>query len=413
MCDRTDSTPGGEIAALLRAAQRVRSRDRSALTPEQMGEELIQLRHVGDLIELEFSTVASAFAATDEYDQQGSVSPIAWMRHQCRMTGHAASRAICVGDQAPNLPRSTEAMADGRIGFAHLALLAGTAEAINESPTASGPFDEAPLLAKAVEHSVGRFRHDCDHARHANDAAGFLAEEVDAVERRSLRLSPWDGGSMLISGVLDASGGATLRAVLEPFARRCGVGDTRPRDRRLADALVELAAHGLDQGAATGRGTQRPHLQVTASLETLLGLAGAPAGDVELGSPISFAAVQRLACHSTVTRILLGPDSAVLDVGRARRVPSAATRKVLEHRDRGCTWPGCDRPASWTEAHHLQHWAHEGETEKDNLVLVCHRHHWMVHEGGWRMVKTDGQGLVVIPPVHAPPVRAPDHPAAA
>jgi len=123
-----------------------------------------------------------------------------------------------------------------------------------------------------------------------------------------------------VRGVLDAAGGAAIRTALEPLAQRCGTDDNRHRDRRLADALVELAMVGLDTGAVHQRASQRTHLQVTASLETLLGLPGAPAGELEFSLPISARMVERLACDATVTRVLLGDDSAVVDVGRAKRV---------------------------------------------------------------------------------------------
>jgi len=96
-------------------------------------------------------------------------------------------------------------------------------------------------------------------------------------------------------------------------------------------------------------------------------------------------------------RGLLGPQSQVLDAGLARRVPSAPTRAALRVRDRGCVWPGCERPASWTTAHHVLHWGNGGVTEVPNLVLLCHRHHWSVHEGGWQVVRTEGREVLAIP----------------
>ena len=72
------------------------------------------------------------------------------------------------------------------------------------------------------------------------------------------------------------------------------------------------------------------------------------------------ATVQRLACDASVRRVLLGPDSAVIDVGRALRVPSGAARAALRVRDGGCVWPGCDRPSSWTNAHDIIHWSDGG-----------------------------------------------------
>jgi len=78
--------------------------------------------------------------------------------------------------------------------------------------------------------------------------------------------------------------------------------------------------------------------------------------------------VQRLACDASVVRVLLGSDSAEIDVGRARRLPSGPTRRALRVRDHRCVWPGCDRPASWTQAHHIVQWGRAGKTELANLV---------------------------------------------
>src|SRR5207253_2462875 len=138
-----------------------------------------------------------------------------------------------------------------------------------------------------------------------------------------------------------------------------GAGDDRLRDRRLADALVELASHALS-GCGSGRkNSRRPVLQVTTSLDTLREIAGAPGGAMEWSLPLPARTVQRIACDSSVVRILLGPDSAVIDVGRARRAVPGATRRLLDARDRHCRWPGCKRPAAWSDAHHLVHWAHD------------------------------------------------------
>jgi len=406
-----DAAVGDELADVKAAIERFLRRARDGRTPEQIGEELIELRHVCDLLELEFSVEAARFAETDEYDEQGSVSPIHWIRHNCRMSGHAAASALCVGEQAAKLPSSIDALITEQIGFGHLALLASTARTLTESPTAGG-FDEEPLLRKARKHTVSRFRRDCAHARHAGDAKAFLAEHVDTVEARHLKLMPIESGGLMIRGYLDSVGGATLRTALEPLARPGGADDHRDRERRFADALIELASHSLDQGLIPEGRSRRAHLQVTTTLEKLMRLGGAPAGELEFSTPIPAATVQRLACDSAITRVLLGPGSKVVDVGRTRRVPAASTRQALVVRDGGCVWPGCDRPASWTQVHHLRHWAaHHGKTEIPNLALVCGRHHWLLHEGGWQLVRSeDDQQWLTIPPLHEhlPPARAPD-----
>jgi 5-methylcytosine-specific restriction endonuclease McrA len=89
---------------------------------------------------------------------------------------------------------------------------------------------------------------------------------------------------------------------------------------------------------------------------------------------------RRLACDAAVTRVILDPDSQPLDVGRRSRIIPPAIRTALVARDRGCTYPGCDRGPQWTDAHHIRHWADGGTTSLDNLVLLCRQHHRAVHE---------------------------------
>src|SRR5207248_11578562 len=133
------------------------------------------------------------------------------------------------------------------------------------------------------------------------------------------------------------------------------------------------AHHALDGGTLPQRGGQRPHLQVTTTLETLLQRCGAPAADLELSLPISAATVERLACDCNVTRILLNADSQVIDVGRTTRRIRGSTRRALNVRDGGCRWPGCDRPASYTYGHHLKHWNRGRATDWGNPVRPCQR----------------------------------------
>ncbi len=385
-----------DVARFAEAVERFCAAPIRASGPE-LNFDMREVSRCRDLIELKFSEMAAAFAATDEYDVEGSVSPIHWIRHQCHMGGGAAADRVAVGEQLQNMPESAEAVAGGEIGFSHLALIARTASALVETGS-NKQFDETHLLEKAKQFSVGRFRIFCDHQRHANDPEAYATEQAQMVEERSLTLSSGESGRVWVRGVLDAEGGAVLRIALEPLAKPTGKGDDRQQTRRMADALVELAGHLLDNGLGQTRTTQRPHLQVTTTMETLLQRAGAPAADLELSLPLSAVSVERLACDCNVTRILLDADSQVIDVGRSKRVISPAQRLALHVRDKGCRWPGCDRPASYTSGHHLVHWAEGGPTDLENLALLCLRHHWMVHEGKWQLIKTESGGLLAVPP---------------
>jgi HNH endonuclease len=125
---------------------------------------------------------------------------------------------------------------------------------------------------------------------------------------------------------------------------------------------------------------------------------------MEFSLPISSKTVERFACDCSLSRVLL-QDSLVIDVGRSKRTAGAPVRRALDARDGHCRWPGCERPAKWSAAHHVVHWIHGGATELDNLVLLCHRHHRMVHEGGWQVVKSDDGQLMTIPPTNYFPMQ--------
>jgi hypothetical protein len=357
---------------------------------------MVELRLIIDQLELTFSGMAGRFAATDEYEAQGSVSPIDWIRHHCRMGGGAAADRVWVGEHLESLKESVTSMDEGRIGFAHLSLMARTADSIGRSPSGQG-FSEHPLLEQAEGMSVGKFRYACFHARHALDPEGVVREEVEQVERRELSLSQGEDGMYTVHGLLDSEGGATLRTALEPLSKRQGQGDQRHRERRWADSLIELARHCLDMGVLPQKGGQRPHLMVTTSLETLKGLSGTPGADTEFSRPLSAAALERIACDCSLTRILLSPDSVPIDVGRAWRTISPSQRRALVARDRHCQWPGCERPASWCQAHHKKSWARGGNSDLGNYILICNRHHWMLHEGGWELIKTADNRMLAIP----------------
>jgi hypothetical protein len=429
-------------------------------TPRELGDYLIRLRHGIDLLELDFAIGASKFALTEEYEAAGSVSPIDWIRHNCHMTSGAAAKAVNSGDQAGQLPASVTALNAGEIGFAHFSLLASVARALSTpkwvaatsldgadldpgveatdgasgvdpttpaSPSGAGAadqtdpgnptpqvsalgFDEGPLLKMAREHSVGRFGMDCTHARHAYDAAAVLREHVDNAERNRCEFTDCEGGFLAVKGYFDPVAAATLKTAVFPLAKPNGARDTRRFERRLADALVEVAAHALDIGAVPGSGGTRTHLQLTASVETVMALDGSPGGVLEYGGAVTATTVRRLACDAGIRRILLGPKSAVIEVGRELRLPGVAARAALQARAGGCEWPKCDRPVGFTNAHHMVHWGQGGTTDVANLVLLCYRHHWMIHEGGWQLVRDEsGRMLAIAPtPIFRTWTRAPD-----
>jgi hypothetical protein len=403
------------LDAILTHLQQLHAMDKAGLLPEQHANTLITLARARDLIAIEMAEHGIELEKSEVcVDDWGSNSTVDWIRHQCKMPSGAAADLIHVGEQQSNLPKTLEAVREGRIGFAHAAIIARHGQAIAHSESAE-PFDETPFLKAAEKSSVSKLWYHSLHAWHRADPEGVASEQRRAAEERYLRFTDSGDGTLYVKGAFDSAGGATIRTALEPYAQPNGDSDGRNLERRQADAWIELSAHALDTGSVPQHGSVRPHVQVTTTLETLQGLIGSPAGELALSLPISSKTVQRIACDSSVTRVLLGADSAVIDAGRAKRVVPSGTRRVLDARDRHCRWPGCERPASWSAAHHIRHWAQGGKTDLSNMVLLCQHHHWMVHEGGWRLsLAADGRVLSIppetefYPPQMYPSARAPD-----
>lgn len=350
-------------------------------TGEDIAMQLIRLRRQIDDLEVEFSRLAAEFDKTGWWDFEGFNTAADWIRFNCHMNSHGVVSAFAVAASEAEMPATMQAMTSGDIGFAHVATMARTAIDVG------GAFDETKLLPTAKEHSPGKFFHKCLHYRHSVDAEGYNRDQEQLHEQRGLRLNTAQDGCLIINGLLDPVGGAVVRAALEPLARPGGEHDHRSREQRYSDALVDLAEGGKP---AT--------VQVTATLETLKGTEGAPAGEMEFSPPLSSATVQRLACDGNLKRVLLDSKSEVIDVGRTKRLVDGALRRALSLRDKHCQWPGCERPASWCDGHHLVHWIDGGETNLQNCVLLCKRHHRMVHEGGWQLIKTEDQQIVTIAP---------------
>ena len=256
-------------------------------------------------------------------------------------------------------------------------------------------------LAKAEKLPVTAFARFCTRYRHQADPARFAQEERQGREERFLEMTTSaENGCLWLRGFLDAESGATLKTAVEALARPLPDDDRRAGQRR-ADALVEIARVALDEGRVPVVNGVRPHLQVTATLETLLGVPGAAPAELEGAGPISIETLRRLAGDCSLRRLLLDEDSLVIDVGRERRVFRGATRIAVEKRDGGCAWRGCTRPPRHCQGHHPDPWWAGGRTTLDNTLLLCLHHHGLV-EDGWLLTRTE-EGWVPSPPVWAIP----------
>ena len=168
-----------------------------------------------------------------------------------------------------------------------------------------------------------------------------------------------------------------------------------PAQRRAA-ALAEVARRAV--GAEPGR----PTIAVTIGLDDLAGTDRFGPRRRDRSTPSHAETARRLACDANVVRVVTNGASEPLDVGRASRTVSPAQRRALTIRDRGCVFPGCDRPPGWCDGHHIVHWADGGPTDLANLALLCHHHHKAIHEGGWSMARAPDGTLTFTRPDGTP-----------
>ncbi len=178
--------------------------------------------------------------------------------------------------------------------------------------------------------------------------------------------------------------------------------DTRTAAQRRGEALVEVLRRALATDQLGDEGGTGVTLVVTTTLDTLV--TGIGAGTFDDGTSIAAEDVRRLACDALVIPAVLGSASQPLDIGRATRVVPAGMRRALILRDVHCLFPGCQTPARWCHAHHITYWSQLGETSLDNLVLLCGRHHRLVHHSDWDVVI----GAEGHPVFHPPPWAHPD-----
>ncbi len=214
-----------------------------------------------------------------------------------------------------------------------------------------------------------------------------------------LRYRRMPGGGMCFRGQFDRETAGVLEALLGSLAMPRppaeDVPDSRTLEQREGDGLAAIIHVAADSGAAPTRGGVKPHLAITVDHRVLTDKVGTAALDD--GTTLRRTA-RRLACDARLVPIVLGSDSVPLDVGRTHRLVNPHQRNALIARDKGCAFPSCHLSPRWTDAHHVIHWADGGDTSLDNLVLLCRRHHRLVHRSDWTIRMTNGIPWFIPPP---------------
>ena len=333
------------------------------------------LRRLGQLAARADACRAEFIAEADRTDaarREGYGSTTAWLMALSGEQAAVCRSQIAVASALEEMPETKKAFAAGELSQSRVKVLA-QAQALAPEQFAQ---DEAALVAQAATVPSNRLPQVLEAWKRTTDPEGAEAQAERLHALRALHLSPDWSGMVHLNGNLDPEGGlmvlAAIRGLSEPAA--LDPQDTRTTGQRQADALVEICRRHLDGEPATG--SSRPHVSVTIPWHTLQ--AGSGVVDTQAGT-ISAQTVRRLTCDATVSRIILDADSKPVEAGRAHRVIPPALRRALDLRDQHCTHPGCDLPARYCDAHHIQHWTEGGRTTLANLLLLCRTHHRTAH----------------------------------
>lgn len=210
---------------------------------------------------------------------------------------------------------------------------------------------------------------------------------------RSLVKGPGPLGLSRYTLLLDDEGASIVDAAVDALARPApdpdsGEPDHRTPAARRADALLELVARAVSAPDGVPR-QAKTSVVVTIDVDTLTRRTRG-AGLTLTGELLTTDTIRRMACDAEVIPMVLGSRREVLDQGSAVRLFTSAQIRHLWLRDRGCTFPGCTKPARWTDAHHVVHWADGGPTDMANAALICRAHHTVVHRERYAAVVLDG-----------------------
>ena len=308
-----------------------------------------------------------------------------------RLAPDEARRLLVLGAACRRLPVTAAAVSEGSLSVGQVRQITNhlsdkTIELFAEHEAEVVP-TLAPLPLRQVGWVMDRWQ------RHAQTALGL--EQADELPDRSLHLSRV-GRRWRLDGDFDTEGGALLDTAIRHAMTRDADGEPpRTMARRRADALVDFARWYLDHNTDNKVARRRTHLDVIITLDNLQ--HGGP-GELPDGTLVDPKTMARLACDAHLHRVIMDRSSTILDYGRRTHIVPHGLREALNVRDRHCRFSDCDRPPAWCEAHHVFDWELGGPTRPDNLVLLCSRHHHILHLDGWKHSLHPDNTLEVITP---------------
>jgi uncharacterized protein DUF222/HNH endonuclease len=319
-----------------------------------------------------------------------------WERFEAKRrvtaAGHVHPRIGLDGTALPpRLPATAAVFAAGQASLRHVEVVARvlgsrSAERLTPEQWAGA---EVALAEKTADYTPSELQAWGTALVEALDQDGAEPDDRPPAQVNELHLTRGVGGGGRIKGRFDdAAMFDAIAAVIDAKAKPLTGDDDRSVGERQAEALADVCGYVLDHGDVPDCGGHRPHVNVLIRLEDLENRARAAM--LDFGGTVSPQSLRMLCCDAAAVPIVLNGAGQPLDVGRITRTIPDGLRRAVAARDRGCAHPGCGRPASWCEVHHIVPWEDGGETKLGNLTMLCRVHHRQVHHSEWIVRIRDG-----------------------
>jgi uncharacterized protein DUF222 len=371
---------GGSMSELRSTADALAAEVLAELPDARIEEDFEELHRAMDLLELERLRRLAEIERRGLYERDGHLSAAAWLVARFKVAWGHARDSVRVARSLGEMPRTRRALSEGDLSLSAVRVLVSARDADPEAFEGA----EATLVEAARIHSNGDLRRVTAFWRETVGREKALGGEEKVLAMRRLQASKTFLGMVRVDGDLDWSNGESLlqalNAYLDAESRSPDPDDERTPAQRRADAIGEICREWLDLAERPTVGGERSHVTVTVDAETLRD--GRRQAELDHVGPVAPEVARRVACDASIRRVVMAGRSEPLDVGRATKVVPPAMRRAVFVRDRHCRFPGCDRPHTWCDAHHMIHWADGGPTAVHNLLLLCRRHHRLVHRGG-------------------------------
>jgi hypothetical protein len=322
-----------------------------------------------------------------------------WVAHETRADQRSVKTRVQVGvELCHRFALAGDALAAGAIAFDHARAFV---EVTNPRVIDEIADMQELLIAHAQDRPFPVWRSELAALVALLDQDGPFDPNRE-LARNHLHITETAPGEIRLSGVLVGE-----HALV--FTEAVRVEGDRVRRQMLADH-TECPDLAMPSGATitaialcnlTRRGRTHPDTTTRAPVVdiTLIMRADTPDAVYTLdGDRLNAERYRHLFCDAAFTAVAVDSVGVPLGLGRTARYATPAQRRALIVRDGGCVFPGCDAPASWCDAHHVDHWDHGGNTDLDNLALLCRHHHGVTHRTGWRMTATRDQRFEWVTP---------------